>query len=197
MELLERDGILQSLGALVTQAGGGDGRIALIRGEAGIGKTSVARALADSVAGSAHVLWGSCDDLMAPRPFGPVWDMAYAEPDLFEALNVANHTLVQHVFMDLFSRSLRPTVAVSVSVIVFATGPQAVVSPGDSNLTSTSPGAVASDDGSVDCGDQTHWHGSYKHEKRVVGGGGPGTVYEWHTVRPTGVEWKSAETICP
>lgn len=112
VELLERDGILQRLAALVTQAGEGDGRIALIRGEAGIGKTSVARALADSVAGSAHVLWGSCDDLMAPRPFGPVWDMAYAESNLFEALNAADHTLVRHVFMDLFTRSLRPTVAV-------------------------------------------------------------------------------------
>lgn len=104
--------MLRRLGALVARAGEGDGRIALIRGEAGIGKTSVATALADSVAGSAHLLWGSCDDLIASRPFGPVWDMAYTEPDLSEALNSADHTLVRHVFMDLFSRSLRPTVAV-------------------------------------------------------------------------------------
>lgn len=87
--------------------------------------------------------------------------------------------------------------ALSVAVIVLATETQGVVSPGDPNLTSTSPGALASDGGTVDCDDDTHWHGSYKHEKRVVGGGGPGTVYEWHTVRPTGVEWKTGETICP
>lgn len=87
--------------------------------------------------------------------------------------------------------------ALSVAVIVSATGPQNVVSPGDPSLTSTSPGALAADDGTFECGDRTHWHGSYKHEKRVVGGGGPGTVYGWYTVRPTEVAWKSSETLCP
>lgn len=87
--------------------------------------------------------------------------------------------------------------ALSVAVIVSATGPQGVVTPGEPDLASANPVALASDDGTVGCGDDTHWHGSYKHEKRVVGGGGPGTVYEWYTVRPTEVEWKSAETICP
>lgn len=86
--------------------------------------------------------------------------------------------------------------ALCVAVIVLATETQEVVSPGDPNLTSTSPGALASDGGTADCGDDTHWHGSYKHEKRVVGGGGPGTIYEWYTVRPTGVEWKNTEIIC-
>lgn len=87
--------------------------------------------------------------------------------------------------------------ALSVAMIVSATETQRVVSPGDPNLTSMSPEALAYDDGTVDCGDDTHWHGSYKHEKRVVGGGGPGTIYEWYTVRPTEVEWKNTEIICP
>ena len=64
--------------------------------------------------------------------------------------------------------------ALSIAVIASATETQGVVSPGDSNLTSMSPGSSMSDHGPVDCGEDTHWHGSYKHERRVVGGGGAG-----------------------
>ena len=79
MDLLEREGPLRRLGELVEQTAQGEGRIALIRGEAGIGKTSVARALTHGIADQAHVLWGSCDDLLAPRPLGPIVDMSFEE----------------------------------------------------------------------------------------------------------------------
>lgn len=112
MDLFEREGPLQRLGELVEQAGEGEGRISLIRGEAGIGKTSVARALTHKVADQAHVLWGSCDDLLAPRPLGPIIDMSFEEPRLADALSADDPNSVLSTMMELFTRALRPTVAV-------------------------------------------------------------------------------------
>lgn len=90
----------------------GEGQIALIRGEAGIGKTSVARALTHSIADQAHILWGTCDDLLAPRPLGPIVDMALDEPSLNHALTAEDSNSVLTALMELFTRALRPTVAV-------------------------------------------------------------------------------------
>jgi predicted ATPase len=85
MILLERDEALRRLSALVEAAREGHGRVALIRGEAGIGKTSLTRSFVESLDDS-HVLWGGCDDLLTARPLGPVWDMAFDEPSLETAL---------------------------------------------------------------------------------------------------------------
>lgn len=93
-------------------AGKGEGQIALIRGEPGIGKTSVARALTRSIADQAHILWGSCDDLLAPRPLGPIVDMSLGEPPLNHALTADGPNRVLTTLMELFTRALRPTVAV-------------------------------------------------------------------------------------
>lgn len=112
MVLLERDRTLERLKGLVTLAKRGEGQIALIRGEAGIGKTSVARALTHSVADQAHILWGTCDDLLAPRPLGPIVDMALDEPSLNHALTAEDPNSVLTALMELFTRALRPTVAV-------------------------------------------------------------------------------------
>lgn len=90
----------------------GEGQIALIRGEPGIGKTSVARALTRSIADRAHILWGACDDLLAPRPLGPIVDMAVDEPAVDRALTGGDPGRVLTTMMELFDRSLRPTVAV-------------------------------------------------------------------------------------
>lgn len=112
VDLFERDGVLLRLQGLVAGAGEGDGRIALIRGEAGIGKTSVVSELTRQVADEAHVLWGGCDDLLAARPLGPMRDMAFDEPELAAALADGDHDRVFQVFLELFTRGLRPTVAV-------------------------------------------------------------------------------------
>jgi len=76
MKLLERDPYLTELETTLMQAGSGAGRIALVSGEAGIGKTSLIEAFTRRHIASVSVYWGVCDSLFTPRPFGPVHDMA-------------------------------------------------------------------------------------------------------------------------
>ncbi|MGA5303778.1 ATP-binding protein [Nucisporomicrobium flavum] len=75
MGLLERDGALADLTRLQAQSAGG-GRIALVAGEAGAGKSSLAAEFTRSVRPRARVLWGACDPLLTPRALGPVHDIA-------------------------------------------------------------------------------------------------------------------------
>jgi predicted ATPase len=75
--LLERSGQLSALGgALAAVAASGPGRIVLVAGEAGVGKTALLRRFCAGVNGSARVLWAGCDPLFTPRPLGPVADLA-------------------------------------------------------------------------------------------------------------------------
>src|SRR5215469_4674367 len=75
--LLERSGQLSALdGALAAVASDRQGRVALVAGEAGIGKTALLRLFSKGVAGSARVLWAGCDPLFTPRPLGPVIELA-------------------------------------------------------------------------------------------------------------------------
>src|SRR5579864_5289957 len=67
MELLERKKNLAELGDWLRRATEGAGCIALLGGEAGIGKTALLQEFAQAQLG-ARVLWGSCDALFAPRP---------------------------------------------------------------------------------------------------------------------------------
>ena len=57
-------------------AGRGEGSVALVTGEAGIGKTMVVREFARRAGDRARVLVGVCDDLLAPRALGPLRDAA-------------------------------------------------------------------------------------------------------------------------
>src|SRR6185436_7869338 len=52
------------------------GCIALVAGEAGIGKTTLLGAFAERCGGRARVLWGLCDPLITPRASGPLRDIA-------------------------------------------------------------------------------------------------------------------------
>jgi len=88
MTLLERDHALATLAAAFDEATGGDGRVGLVYGEAGIGKTSLVDHFTSERAGAARVLRGACDSLHTPRPLGPVHDMApHAGPTLRERLD--------------------------------------------------------------------------------------------------------------
>jgi DNA-binding CsgD family transcriptional regulator len=75
--LLERSEQLTALaGIYSTVVQLGRGRMVLVSGEAGIGKTSLVRRFCDQADGSARVLWGGCDVLFTPRPLGPFVDLA-------------------------------------------------------------------------------------------------------------------------
>ncbi|MBS0419302.1 MAG: AAA family ATPase [Proteobacteria bacterium] len=75
MELLERDKYLQDLTQWLNAAVTGSGSIALVCGEAGIGKTSLLQQFSRQQR-TARVLWGACDALFTPRPLAPVHDIA-------------------------------------------------------------------------------------------------------------------------
>src|SRR3954469_16597210 len=74
VELLERDVERAALASALEDARSA-GRIAVVVGEAGIGKTSLVSAVCAG-AGDRRVLWGACDPLITPRPLGPLRDAA-------------------------------------------------------------------------------------------------------------------------
>jgi DNA-binding CsgD family transcriptional regulator len=73
--LLEREAPLAALHAALEQTAAGEGRLVLVAGEAGVGKTALVRAFCAG-APEARVLWGACDDLITPRPLAPFRDVA-------------------------------------------------------------------------------------------------------------------------
>jgi DNA-binding CsgD family transcriptional regulator/tetratricopeptide (TPR) repeat protein len=74
--LLERSEQLRILGEdLAAVLSAGEGRIALVSGEAGIGKTALLRRFCASLDEAERVLWAGCDPLFTPRPLGPVLDL--------------------------------------------------------------------------------------------------------------------------
>lgn len=73
--LLERDTVIAELESLAERTATSGGRIVLLRGEAGVGKSAVLRRFRDAVADRAEVLHGYCDPLSAPRQLGPLIDM--------------------------------------------------------------------------------------------------------------------------
>lgn len=76
MELLEREACLHTLDTALHSAVAGAGRVVLISGEAGIGKTTLVERFVQERQSCARVLWGVCDALFTPRPLGPLHDMA-------------------------------------------------------------------------------------------------------------------------
>jgi len=77
MELLERDSCLGALDEYAADAAAGRGRLVLITGEAGIGKTAVVDAFRAAHPDLAW-LWGACDGGFTPRPLGPLHEIASA-----------------------------------------------------------------------------------------------------------------------
>jgi DNA-binding CsgD family transcriptional regulator/tetratricopeptide (TPR) repeat protein len=115
MRLLERDHELATLDALLGEITSGHGQIALISGEAGIGKTTlVERFLAQAREGRqpVRILWAACEALFTPRPLGPFYDIARQTASPLRALldsNANRAALFAAVFDDLTSA---PTVLV-------------------------------------------------------------------------------------
>ena len=87
MTLLERGPALEALERALGEVAHGEGRVALVYGEAGIGKTSLVDSFARARGRPGRMLWGGCDSLHTPRPLGPVHDIAQqAAPALLARL---------------------------------------------------------------------------------------------------------------
>ena len=75
MQLFEREKPLRTLEEALESVRGGEGRLALISGEAGVGKTTLVERFNSRL--SEPVYWGACDALFTPRPLGPFIDIAF------------------------------------------------------------------------------------------------------------------------
>jgi DNA-binding CsgD family transcriptional regulator len=114
-DLLERDRELLALDTLLGEVMTGQGRIALISGEAGIGKTALVErfvTLARERRPALRLLWGACEALFAPRPLGPLYDIAQQTQGTLRALleSEANRTTLFGAVLDDLTSS--PTILV-------------------------------------------------------------------------------------
>jgi DNA-binding CsgD family transcriptional regulator len=76
VRLLERSAELAVLeGAVAAVSAHRGGRLVLIAGDAGVGKTALLREFSAGHPGL-RVLWGACDALLTPRPLAPLVEMA-------------------------------------------------------------------------------------------------------------------------
>ncbi len=75
MELLERERCLADLTEWLHSAAERSGCVALVAGEAGIGKTALVQEFSKQQS-ETRVLWGACDALFTPRPLAPLHDIA-------------------------------------------------------------------------------------------------------------------------
>jgi ATP/maltotriose-dependent transcriptional regulator MalT len=113
-QLLERDDSVRALGEhLAAVQAESEGRLLLIGGEAGVGKTTLLRAFCDAQPDAVRILWGACEPLRTQRPFGPLVDVARALGGELEEL-VAGDARPYEVAVALVSelRRRRPTVLV-------------------------------------------------------------------------------------
>ena len=85
--LVERAHLIETLTGLHDEALGGAGRLLLVHGEAGVGKSALVREWTGAAHARARVHWGACDPLSSPRPLGPLVDVApHLDPRVGELL---------------------------------------------------------------------------------------------------------------
>jgi len=110
--LLERAGELATLDGLVDGLGQTGGKVVLIRGEAGIGKSALIDAFLRGRRERAEVDYGTCDDLFIPQPLGPFWDMARERSELRGPLAQGDRASLLDAVLARLSRTGRPTIVV-------------------------------------------------------------------------------------
>jgi ATP/maltotriose-dependent transcriptional regulator MalT len=114
MHLIERDTQLAQLTAWLDAVRAGDGRIAVVSGEAGIGKTVLLKQFRKMVQPQAVVLWGMCDDLYTPQALAPFYDIAFQlGGSLAMALpDASTLRLIGHTLLETLREQARPTIMV-------------------------------------------------------------------------------------
>ncbi len=112
--LLERDDHIAQLDTALRETAAGDGRIALVYGEAGIGKTSLVDRFVELRRGSTNALWGRCDSLFTPQPLGPLHDMAALLPGELQQLlqSTANRLAIFGALLRALQHKREPTIVV-------------------------------------------------------------------------------------
>lgn len=104
MALLERGSFLAALDGYLGDAVAGSGRIVLVGGEAGIGKTSLLRAFQSS---RPDLPWltSACDGSFTPQPLGPLFEIAHQlGGPLLAAVASADRRAVFAAFLDEIDR---------------------------------------------------------------------------------------------
>ncbi len=112
MDLLEREQQLAALGQYAEEARTGAGRLVLVSGEAGVGKSSL---LEEAEPGLPHLrwAWGVCDGGFTPRPMGPLTDIS-------EQLGPALHDAVaRHAGRDALFTTLLHELGETPTALVF------------------------------------------------------------------------------
>jgi DNA-binding CsgD family transcriptional regulator len=110
--ILERSQPLETLASSIDGIEISGGRVILVRGEAGIGKSTLITQFLADISDRSHVLSGWCDDLLTPQPFGPIWDIGREEPSVDAALHEGDRRALMEAILQLLARNLRPTVLV-------------------------------------------------------------------------------------
>jgi len=111
-KLLERDPFLQKLNTALHATIEEHGQVALISGEAGIGKTSLVDLFTQTYREQVRVLWGACDSLFTPRPLGPLFDIALQVDGEFPVI-LRTETDQHHIFSACLTELQdRPTILV-------------------------------------------------------------------------------------
>jgi DNA-binding CsgD family transcriptional regulator len=108
VELLERHDPLQRLHSALEQAEGGTGKLVLIAGEAGIGKSSLVDEFASAL--RTRPLRGACDDLLTARPLGPLRDLGRRASEEFRNALSDGHAVT--ALLDELRRGVPPRVVV-------------------------------------------------------------------------------------
>ena len=88
--LIERDEPLAALRRYLDEEATATGRLVLIRGETGIGKTALLKAFVEDCPSDVAVFWGASDGVSTPQPYGPFEDMADALGPEFRRLLDSN-----------------------------------------------------------------------------------------------------------
>jgi tetratricopeptide (TPR) repeat protein len=113
MELLERAPVLGEPGGVLAATATG-GRVVLVAGEAGIGKSALVRRFTERHPGDARFLLGACDPLLTPRALGPLHDLGRQTGGRLAALLAAGSSRGQLFasLLDELDQGERPQVVV-------------------------------------------------------------------------------------
>src|SRR5262245_10434495 len=107
MHLLERKEQLETLNACLQEARAGSGKLVLIAGEAGLGKSSLVEQFVSEHRRDARTLWGACDALATPRALGPIHEIA-AQISVLAGHGAHSDESRERLFRALFEQFARP-----------------------------------------------------------------------------------------